>query len=293
MLLSSASLSEFAAWQELWEDFSRCQHLTAQSKETRVSAIRQCLDEDLRRFIREGTIVIVTNPVACDVLEAVKQFLRRQRNPTLDRIEFYKRTQQKGELFDGFHTSLKELFNTCDFVEHELCSASSPHACSTCKTNLARFHADMMRDRIVIGILDDTTRHKLLSTSDLTLEATVKVCRAEEAATQTSHHIPTAGQVNAARKSSYERAKQLHSPQLRGSTLLLVISAVTADPQRTRNRRVHRSTKCASTVMEWVTSGQCATGLPRSRTSRPRSHTCDSTKHLCWMTQQFPLLPSL
>ncbi|XP_065193134.1 uncharacterized protein LOC135824328 [Sycon ciliatum] len=212
MLLSSASLSEFAAWQELWEDFSRCQHLTAQSRETRVSAIRQCLDEDLRRFIREGTIVIATNPDACDVLEAVKQFLRRQRNPILDRIEFYKRTQQKGELFDGFHTSLKELFNTCDFVEHELCSACSARACSTCKTDLARVHADMMRDRIVIGILDDTTRHKLLSTSDLILEATVNVCRAEEAATQTSHHIPTAGQVNAARKSSYQRAKLASQP---------------------------------------------------------------------------------
>ena len=38
--------------------YSRCQHLNQQDLATRRSALRQALDEDLRRFIREGIISV-------------------------------------------------------------------------------------------------------------------------------------------------------------------------------------------------------------------------------------------
>ena len=86
----------------MWRDYYECQHLSAQSRETRVSSLRQALDEELRRFLREGIIVTSPNPDADDVISAVKEYLRRQRNPLLDRIAFYDRCQSKGESFDSF-----------------------------------------------------------------------------------------------------------------------------------------------------------------------------------------------
>jgi len=56
-LSSSSTLSDFTAWEEAWHDYALCQQLASQSRETRVSALRQAFDEDLKRFIREGVIL--------------------------------------------------------------------------------------------------------------------------------------------------------------------------------------------------------------------------------------------
>ena len=58
VLMVSATMADFVAWEEAWEDYSRCQHLNQQDLATRRSALRQALDEDLRRFIREGIISV-------------------------------------------------------------------------------------------------------------------------------------------------------------------------------------------------------------------------------------------
>ena len=109
MLVSSATSADLRAWEDDWQDFACCQHLSAQDRKTRASTLRQCLDEDLRRFLQEGTIEVPNDPDAQNIISAVKEFVRRQRNPLLDRINFYNRRQQRGELFDSFFTSLKEL----------------------------------------------------------------------------------------------------------------------------------------------------------------------------------------
>ena len=178
-----------------------------------MSAFRQTLDEDLRRFIREGIISI---PDTSDVQEAkdeLRKFIRRQRNPLLDRMEFYRRAQQPGESFDAWYTSLRELFHACNFTGLSVCSTCSGCMCAACTQGLSALGDDILRDRIVTGVLSDEARHKLLATKDLTLKACVDLCRAEEAANQTGSCHPSAGQalngssVNAV-KSTYQKHKQ-------------------------------------------------------------------------------------
>ena len=212
-------MAEFVAWEESWNDYSRCQHLSEQSQDTRVAAVRQALDEDLRRFIREGTITLGPAPDVADIIAAVKTHIRRQRNPLLDRIEFYNRKQQPSESFDSFLTALKELYNCCDFPEVAQCATCTARTCNVCKDQLRRINADVMRDRLVVGILDDSTRHKLLALPQLTFEEAVKVCRAEEAATVTKSNIPAPGHghVNAAKKTTYQRQKSKPSPPEKSS----------------------------------------------------------------------------
>ena len=193
-LLSSATLADFTAWSEAWDDYARCQLLSTQPLLTRMSAFRQTLDEDLRRFIREGIISI---PDTSDVQEAkdeLRKFIRRQRNPLLDRMEFYRRAQQPGESFDAWYTSLRELFHACNFTGLSVCSTCSGRMCAACTQGLSALGDDILRDRIVTGVLSDEARHKLLATKDLTLKACVDLCRAEEAANQTGSCLPSAGQ---------------------------------------------------------------------------------------------------
>jgi len=206
-LLSSATFADFIAWEEAWDDYFQCQHLIEHDRPTRVAAIRQALDEDLRRYIREGVITLATDADSKDYVTALRHFIRRQRNPLLDRVDFYNRHQSQGESFDSFYTSLNELFKASDF-RTSLCSSCTGKLCNTCRESVRQRHSDMLRDRIVCGVYQDDLRHKLLASSALTLEDAVKLCRAEEAASMTNDDLPSFGQVNATRRqSAYRRQK--------------------------------------------------------------------------------------
>ena len=198
MLLSSASLADFAAWEESWQDYTICQRLSSLGRDTRVSAVRQVFDEDIRGFLREGIIPIKITDDSTDIIAAVKLYIRRQRNPLLDRLDFYNCRQQRGEWFDSFFTSPKELFNACDFSDLSLCSNCNACPCSNCPTVLLKVNDDTLRDRIVVGILDDDTRHKLLAEPQLTMESAVK--------------MTTPSSANALRRSAYKQQKFKSQP---------------------------------------------------------------------------------
>jgi len=207
MLSASANLSEFGSWEEAWNDYTTCQRLSSMSRETRVSAVRQAFNEDIKRFMREGVIAVKDTDDAPEIVAAVKAYIRRQRNPLLDRLDFYNCHQQPGESFDSFYTSLKELFHSCNFTDGSLCSTCMPKLCGSCPDVLASANHNILRDRIVVGLYDDSTRHKLLAEATLTLDSAIKLCRSEEAARQTGDTITLSASVNAIRKSSYKQRK--------------------------------------------------------------------------------------
>ena len=145
VLLSASTLADFTAWNEAWEDYAICQQLSCQPREARVSALRQSLDEGLPRFIREGIIALTPNPDISDIITAVQKYLRRKRNPLLDRINFYSKKQQHGESFDAFYTSLREMFNQCDIHVMYVCSNCTGRMCSACPSALRKVNDDMLR----------------------------------------------------------------------------------------------------------------------------------------------------
>ena len=144
LLLSSSTLADFTAWNEAWGNYAICQQLSSQPCETRVSAVRQSLDEDLRTSIREGIIDLSQNPDFSDIITAVQKYLRRQRNPILDSINFYSKKQQHGESFDAFYTSLREMFNQCDFHDLSVCSNCAGRMCSACTSALRKVNDDVL-----------------------------------------------------------------------------------------------------------------------------------------------------
>ena len=66
---------------------------------------------------------------------------------------------QTGESFDLFLTALRSLAKTCNFG-----SMQDP----------------MIRDRVVVGVRDNSTRKKLLAENKLTLNKCIDICRASE-----------------------------------------------------------------------------------------------------------------
>ncbi|TRY72057.1 hypothetical protein TCAL_13772 [Tigriopus californicus] len=159
-----------------------------------LAALKSCLDGDLQRYLIQRTIEVDADADVEGIIMAISKYIRAQRSPLLDRIEFYNATQTPGETFDNFLTRLKEVLCACNFETNP--------ACFTCKTR----EDDLMRDRIVCGILSNVTRHKLLSEVDLTVERSVKICQAEEGAVSSQNNLEPKSVQGI---SSYKKGKKL------------------------------------------------------------------------------------
>lgn len=81
-------------------------------------------------------------------------------NITFERYKFNKMSQLMGETFDDYITRLKSQSVNCNFDA---------------------LHDELLRDKIIIGIIDDNLREFLLS-EDLNLNAVILKCRAREMA---------------------------------------------------------------------------------------------------------------
>ena len=211
-LLSSATLADFTAWSEAWDGYARCQLLATQPLSTRMSAFRQTLDKELRRFIREGIISI---PDTWDVQEAkdkLRKFIRRQRNPLLDSWSCTAEHSNLGNILAHGTPHWGNFFTPAN-LQDSLFALPVPDTCTQLGLGLSALTDDILRDRIVTGVLSDEARHKLLATKDLTLKACVDLCRAEEAANHTGSCLLSASQalngssVNVV-KSTYQKRKQ-------------------------------------------------------------------------------------
>ena len=199
-LLAGSTLNDFTRWLERWEDYVVCQHLNAQSREAQVAALRVCFDDDLLRFVRQGVIVVNSTATVTEYITSIKEYIRAQQNPLLDRIKFFQRTQEVGESFDEFYASVKELQVSCDF--------SSDDTCDTC----VRRHAESLRDKVIVGVSDQDTRHKLLACKKPTLDEVVNMARAEEAAKCSQNDLNSGTSVNAVSKMTAYKKQQKHTP---------------------------------------------------------------------------------
>ena len=113
----------------------------------------------------------------------MEKYCLGETNVIYERFRFNQKAQREGESFDQFLTDLKELANTCQF---------------------GQMHDELLRDKIVVGVRDDTLRKQLLQKKELTLATCVSVCRACET---TAAHMKEMGN-NETQQIHAFRAKQ-------------------------------------------------------------------------------------
>ncbi len=95
------------------------------------------------------------------VLREFDGHFRPQKSETFARFKFVSRRQAVDEPFDKFLLALKGLISSCNYDTQR---------------------DSLLRNQIVVGIIDSDTREQLLSQSTLDLKKAVKFCRARESA---------------------------------------------------------------------------------------------------------------
>jgi hypothetical protein len=136
--------------------------LTEASQEKRAAVFLSCIGSEAYDVYRTLEFTSDDARKKLDpILVAFEKFCIGAVNVTYERYVFNRRVQESGERFDVFLGEIRRLARSCEFAAVE---------------------DSLLRDRIVVGIRDDSTRHKLLQIRDLTLAKAIDVCKASEAA---------------------------------------------------------------------------------------------------------------
>lgn len=95
------------------------------------------------------------------VLDQIRDYIRKKRSVTLDRMEFEQCRQERDETFDIFYLRLQRIAACADL-------------CPECIDERMTVH-------VMVGIRDQDTRKKLLAFSPFSrLQQAVDLCRSEE-----------------------------------------------------------------------------------------------------------------
>ncbi len=93
------------------------------------------------------------------IIKKFEEFCIPKKNVVMERFHFNQALQMIDESFDQFITRLKKLAQTCEF---------------------GTLQEGLIRDRVVVGLQDNSTRERLLRERDLTLDKAYQLCKAAE-----------------------------------------------------------------------------------------------------------------
>ncbi|XP_076453495.1 uncharacterized protein LOC143288721 [Babylonia areolata] len=110
-----------------------------------------------------------------DLLQAFNGYFNVRKNIIVERAKFNKRSQTVGETIDAFIQDLLKLADECNFGD---------------------LKEELIRDRIVVGVIDDTLTNELQSKAELTLAQAVQLSRQAEARKESQQLIRGSPSVN-------------------------------------------------------------------------------------------------
>ena len=171
--LGHDSVEEWKIFKQLFKNYRIITELDKKGKEYRTAVFLHCVGPagikvyNSLEFAPAGP---ENNPPAEDkedidtIIKKFDECVIGDTNETYERYVFNRRDQHSGENIESYITALRDLAKTCNF-----CNC---------------LHDSLIRDRLVLGILDNGTRKLLLQKKKLTLKEAISICKGAEA-TQT------------------------------------------------------------------------------------------------------------
>ena len=153
--------ADFEAWRAQWTSYCTLSGLAGEEAATKVQVLTLCLSRETLAIVNNlGLSEEQRNDVEA-IIRAIKRHTDSQINESVERRNLRSRTQQPGESFDDFLVALRELTKTCNLCSNQ-CAQKS------------------IRDQIIEGLVDKDAVEHLLRQQELSLEAAITICRAQE-----------------------------------------------------------------------------------------------------------------
>ena len=145
-----------------WKNYSTATELNKKSEEIQVATLLSLLG-------REGNEIYTNLPISTEerkktttILEKLRAYFVPKQNTIYERYTFNTTSQNESETFDDYLNKLRRLVKTCKY---------------------GTLQDEMLRDRLVIGIQNNTVRGRLLRENNLTLDTAIQMCRTAEITT--------------------------------------------------------------------------------------------------------------
>jgi transposase InsO family protein len=146
-------------WSKRFQRYRVCSGLALKSEQEQVSALLYAMGEcadDIMTALR----INETTATYQEVMAALDTYFGARRNTIVERARFNRRIQRPGETIDSFINDLYKIAEDCDY---------------------GQLKDELIRDRIVVGVLDDGLSDKLQAKADLSLDLAVQFSRQAEA----------------------------------------------------------------------------------------------------------------
>ncbi|CAB4018404.1 Hypothetical predicted protein, partial [Paramuricea clavata] len=150
-------------YKQVWQNYAIITNLKAQTEQYRVALFLHCIGPEALKVYNGMQFADETerNTLA-SIHKKFDEFTIGEVNETYERYIFNGRNQGQDESIEAYIAALRTLAKTCGFCE---CLADS-----------------LLRDRIVLGIHNNSLRKRLLQERNLDLKKCIDLCRSSEAA---------------------------------------------------------------------------------------------------------------
>ena len=180
----SIDLAVFLEWKVKWSDYVSLTGLYRNAGTvTQQAVLRTALNDGWVRLWQAGVVPIADGDDERVAIQKLVAFLRKRRNPLLDRQAFHGRSQRQGESISQYFSGLSQLHDACSYPDSLQCGR-----CGSLCGHEARLRETRLRDRLVCGLRDRAMQRWVLEeeyASELSLDRVMQICSAYESSTQT------------------------------------------------------------------------------------------------------------
>ena len=148
-------------WSEQFDFYMKATEKDTKDSDVQVAILLTLLGAEAMDIYRSFEWVTAADKDDIEIVKAkFKAYFTPRVNETYERYKFLKRKQEQGETFESFLTDLKNLVSSCGYHVEE--------------------KSKVLRDQIVMGVVSNVVREKLLDQAALTLNTAVDLCRSSE-----------------------------------------------------------------------------------------------------------------
>lgn len=149
-------------WIQQYKWFASAREMDNKSASVQVGTFMSCIGPDAINIFNAFSLTDQEKESVDIIQQKFEQYFAPKTNTTFERYTFNKLVQLESESFDEFLTKAKNQIKKCEY---------------------GTLQDSILKDKIIIGIRSSILREKILSGDELTLEQTVKMCKASELAT--------------------------------------------------------------------------------------------------------------
>ena len=151
----------WSVFKQLWDNYEIITGLEHESDRLRIAHFMTAIGSDAVK-VQNGFAFSSDDDKKnfTIVLKLWNEYCNGRTNVTYERYKFNVCTQRKDESFENYYIRLRSLASTCEY---------------------GRLTDQLIKDRIVVGIVDENVRKRLLQEQNLNLQLCLDICRAHEA----------------------------------------------------------------------------------------------------------------